>query len=45
MTDEERKVRMKQYFGKTADIKIDRSAQYVHEKDGDEDRLIASLSA
>lgn len=44
MTDEERKARMKQYFGKTAD-KNDRSAEYVHEKDGDEDRLIASLSA
>ena len=41
MTDEERKARMKPYFGKTADIKIDRSAGYVHEKDGDEDRLIA----
>lgn len=34
MTAEERKARMKPYFEKTADIKIDRSAQYVHEKDG-----------
>ena len=34
MTDEERKARMKQYFGKTADIKIDRSCGDAHEKDG-----------
>lgn len=45
MTAEERKARMKPYLGRTADIKIDRSCGDAHEKDGDEDRLIASLSA
>ena len=34
MTCEERKARMKQYFGRTADITIDRSAGDAHEKDG-----------
>ncbi len=34
MTDEERKARMKQYFGRTADVKIDRSAGDERENDG-----------
>ena len=34
MTCEERKARMKQYFGRTADITIDRSFGEAHERDG-----------